>query len=206
MADECMSGRTQAFPARGGARGGARKVILWICGAIAMIMAGATFAGARGCEEARVKREIKEGERIPVVVAGKTFKLEPAFDDPSRMRGLGGRAKIEEDGGMMFIFPIAHRMEFVMRDCLTDIDIAFVDDSGRVLTMHEMKMEEPRRPDEPVVPPPGVDPYDVRLKRYGSRFPCRIALEFAGGTLRKLGVKEGDKAQFHLEPLKARVR
>lgn len=204
MADGWMSGRSDGSGA--GRAKAARRVVLWVCTAVVMAAAGGTFAGARGCEAQRVKSELKEGERVEVVVAGRTFRLEPALDEPTRVRGLGGRAKIEEDGGMIFVFPVAHRMEFVMRDCLVDIDIAFLDDSGRVLTLHEMKVEEPRRADEPVVPPPGVDRYDARLKRYPSRFPCRVAVEFAGGTLRRLGVKEGDKLRFDLEVLKARAR
>lgn len=203
MADEGMMnapGRT-SNTARG-----IRRVLLWACSMVVIVAAAGTFAGARGCEAQRAGQRLKEGERVDVVVAGRTFRMEPALDEPTRVLGLGGRAKIEEDGGMIFVFPVAHRMEFVMRDCLTDIDIAFLDDSGRVLTIHEMKVEEPRRPDEPKVEPPGIDPYDARLKRYPSRFPARIAVEFAGGTLRKLGVKEGDKMKFDIEGLKARAR
>jgi len=96
-------------------------------------------------------------------------------------------------------------MEFLMRDCLADIDIAFLDDGGRVLAMHAMKAEPPRTADEPVREYPN-DPYENRLKRYSSRFPCRVAVEFAGGTLARLGVKEGDKVTIDLAPLKARVR
>ncbi len=185
---------------------GAMKAVRWFFVLVVVIVAAGTFAGARGCETARVTRELKEGERVPVVVAGKTFNLEPALDDPTRIRGLGGRLKIEPEGGMIFVFPIAHRMEFLMRDCPIDIDIAFLDDSGRVLALHAMKAEEPRRPDEPKSDSPGNDPYDRRLKKYSSRFPCRVAVEFAGGTLAGLGVKEGDKIEFDLAPLKARAR
>lgn len=188
-----------------GTHGAAAKVVKWLCAAVVLVVAAGTFAGARGCESARVTRELRDGERVPVVVAGETFSMEPALDDASRVRGLGGRAVIEPKGGMVFVFPQPHRMEFLMRDCLADIDIAFLDDGGRVLAMHAMKAEPPRTADEPVRDFPN-DQYENRLKRYSSRFPCRVAVEFAGGTLARLGVKEGDKVTIDLAPLKARVR
>ncbi len=187
---------------------GVVKAVRLLAGLILVVAAVGAFLSARGCETARATRELKEGERVRVVVKGEVFRLEPALDEPTRIRGLGGRATIEPDGGMIFVFPLPHRMDFIMRDCLTDIDIAYLDDSGRVLALHAMKVEEPRRPDEPPSPDPKTipDPYDMRLKKYSSRFNSRIAVEFAGGTLARLGVKEGDVIEVDLAPLKARAK
>lgn len=135
-----------------------------------------------------------------VVIKGKAFFLDPALDDASRIKGLGGRATIPPDGGMIFVFPFAAPLEFVMRDCPVAIDIAFLDDSGRVLTIHEMKPEEPRREGET------PEAYESRLRRYPSRFPSRVAVEVAGGTLLPLGLKPGDVIEFDREGLKARVK
>lgn len=178
----------------------AMKIIRWLCVIVVVVVATGTFAGARGCERARVTRELKEGEKVPVVVAGRTFMLEPVLDEKSRTRGLGGRASIEPDGGMLFVFPYAGRLEFVMRDCLTDIDIAFLDDAGRVLTMYTMNVEPPMAPGE------SATAYEFRLKKYPSRFPTALVAEFAGGTLEKLGVKPGDRFEIDLPPLKARAK
>src|SRR5262245_5375301 len=65
----------------------------------------------------------KEPERVPVTVGGTTFKLEPALDDATRIKGLGGRAAIEETGGMVFVFTNIVPRDFVMRDCPAAIDI-----------------------------------------------------------------------------------
>lgn len=188
--------------------GGAVKAVRWLAGIVLIVAAVGAFLSARGCETARVTRELKDGERVPVIVKGKTFRMEPALDDPTRIRGLGGRTTIEPDGGMIFVFPFAHRMEFIMRDCPVDIDIAFLDDSGRVLALYAMKVEEPRRADEPTSPDPRTirDAYEARLTKYSSRFNSRIAVEFAGGTLAGLGVKEGDVIEVDLAPLKARTK
>jgi hypothetical protein len=134
-----------------------------------------------------------------VVVKGTTFWVEGAFDDPTRIRGLGGRASLPADGGMLFVFPHAQPMEFVMRDCLIDIDIAFMDDAGRVVATHTMTVE-PRRPAESDIA------YEARLKRYPSRYPARFALELNAGTLARLGLNPGDVIELDAEALKKRAK
>lgn len=139
-------------------------------------------------------------ERARVKIATTTFDLELALDEPSRIRGLSGREEIEPRGGMLFVFPDAQVRAFVMRNCPTPIDIAFLDDAGRVLVIHEMKVEEPQREGE------SDFAYESRLPLYMSRFPSRFAVEVRGGTLRTLDLKPGDLIRFDAEGLKARAR
>ncbi len=147
-----------------------------------------------GCQE-----PAREG-RERVVISGETFWLEPALDEPTRIRGLGGRETIEPDGGMLFVFPRPMQLSFIMRDCLTDIDIAYLDGAGRVVAIHEMTTEPPRRLDESPLD------YELRLKKYPSRFASQIVVEVAPGTLRRLSVKPGDLVQLDAESLKKRAR
>ncbi len=136
----------------------------------------------------------------PVTIKGERFIMELALNEPQRIRGLSGRESIDPDGGMLFVFPMSSRHEFVMRDCPAPIDIAFLDSSGRVVAFHEMKPEDPRREGE------SEFQYEMRLKRYPSRFPAQFAVETAGGRLASLGVKEGDKIEFDAEALKRRAQ
>lgn len=138
--------------------------------------------------------------RERVTIDGQHFFLEPALDQSTRIRGLGGRTTIEPAGGMIFVFPFKNQLQFVMRDCETAIDIAFLDDTGRVVRMYEMPTEPSRREDES----PGA--YEMRLKRYNSDFPVRYVVEVAPGTWQRLGVKPGDQFTFDVEGLKARAR
>ncbi len=161
---------------------------------LGIVALGLCVAALAGCEE-----PAREG-RERVVMAGRTFWLEPALDDATRLRGLGGRATIEPEGGMLFVFTAAAPLSFVMRDCLTDIDIAFLDGSGRVVATHEMKMEAPRGEGEEE----GV--YEARLKKYPSRYASQIVVEVGPGTLRKLGVKAGDLVTLEAEGLKRRAK
>jgi hypothetical protein len=125
-----------------------------------------------------------------VTVHGVTLTVEVARTPDEQMRGLGGRTWIDPNGGMLFPFGGPHSTAFVMRDCPIAIDVAFLDAGGRVLSIHEMKPEPPRRPDE------SVGAYEARLHAYPSGLPAWFALETAGGRLRELGVEVGDRIEL----------
>lgn len=135
-----------------------------------------------------------------VEIAGRSFFLETAVDNETRIRGLSGRTHIEEDGGMLFVFPRPAQLNFVMRDCPIPIDIMYLDPAGRVVAMHEMVPEEPRRPEE------SEQEYERRLKLYPSRYSAQFVIELRGGMLDELGVKEGDKVTLDIAGLKNRAK
>lgn len=141
------------------------------------------------------------GERVvldPVMsvkIKDRTFKLEVAATNEARIRGMGGRTEIPPDTGMIFVFPRATRLSFVMRDCSIPIDAIFVDPSGRVTAVYTMQPEEPRKPGEDDAA------YDARLKKYPSRFPAQYVIELQGGMADTLGVKAGEKIDLDLDRL-----
>ena len=141
-----------------------------------------------------------------VKLGGKWYHLEVAADDATRIHGLSDRTEIAPDGGMIFLFPRAIPLQFVMRDCPIPIDIIFVDSSDRIVAMHQMKVEEPRRPDEPKTADPEEDKYENRLVRYPSRFAAQFVIEIKGGTLPSLGLKEGDRLSLDTDRLKPMCR
>ena len=136
---------------------------------------------------------------VPATIAGEKFTLETALTEAQRQLGLGGRAEVPADGGMVFAFPASQKkvQRFYMAKCLVDIDIAYVDDSGRVVKMYTMPKEPPQGEDEPEWD------YIDRLPLYSSGVPVRYAVEVKAGTLRRLGVKEGDRIEMDWEWLKA---
>jgi len=166
--------------------------VRWLVG----VVATTALLGLPACDE---QPEARAG-LVTVQVAGETFYLEPALDDSKRIPGLGGREHIDADGGMIFAFPNLAERSFIMRNCPIPIDIVFVGDTGRVVTMYAMSVETPKGESE------GDWDYEMRLKRYPSRFPVRFALEFAGGRLEELGVSVGDQILFDVEDLKRRAR
>jgi uncharacterized membrane protein (UPF0127 family) len=165
-----------------------------------MLLSFAALIG--GCNE---KDTVANGTAA-VKIAGKTYFLEIAADNDKRMLGLGGRTQIAPDGGMIFVFPASQVavQSFVMRDCPIDIDIIYTDGVGRVLAAHEMRKEPPR--DESKGEGKSGDMananYDARLPRYSSRYPATFAIELKSGSIKDLGVKEGDLFSFDYAALK----
>lgn len=162
-----------------------------------------------GCEalSGQPKEVAAEDKFADVKIKSERFKLEVAADNAVRTKGLGGRTEIAADGGMLFAFPPPYRvLEFVMRDCPINIDIIYTDGVGRVLATHTMLAEAPRGPGEGQ---PGTfdnASYELRLKRYSSRFPATFAIELKEGTITRLGVKEGDVIEFDHKGVKKRAR
>ncbi|MFN0011895.1 MAG: DUF192 domain-containing protein [Phycisphaerales bacterium] len=154
-----------------------------------------------------------DGKAISIKINDRTFKLDLALDNDTRIKGLGQRESIPDDGGMFFVFPDDQvRVQgFIMRDCTFPIDILYLDGSGRILTQHTMKVEPPRGEGEGK---PGLAnntdaenlKYESRLPQYSSRFPSQFVLEFKGGALEPLKLKEGAKVEFDRDELKKRAK
>lgn len=175
------------------ARGG------WWRWVLLLAAAGAIFAVAfaNSCDE-KASASVQS-----VKLGGKWFHLEIAATDTVRFKGLGQREHIEPDGGMLFVFPQPRETGFVMRDCLVDIDIIYIDPGGRITAMYEMKAEPPRGPDEGAAGDYTNEKYERRLRQYPSRFPAQYVIELKGGTLPGLGLKDGDRVDLPYARLKA---
>jgi uncharacterized membrane protein (UPF0127 family) len=178
---------------------------MWAVWAMMLMM----HSALHGCNSTPTPPPIK-GKVADAVIKGKTYHLEIAADPAVRMKGLGQRDHIDEDGGMIFVFaPSEVRvMGFIMRDCPIAIDILYLDGSGHVMTMYEMQPEPARGDKGKDEGKPGDweskagQSYDARLKQYSSRFACTYAIELKDGSIKKLGVKEGDKVEFDRDGLK----
>lgn len=135
--------------------------------------------------------------KMPVEIAGKTYMCEIVADDAKRTLGLGKRESMPQGEGMLFSFPEARIRNFVMRDCLFDIDIIFLDSAGRIVAMHEMPIEDPKREDE------SQYQYELRLARYSSRYNAQYVIEINGGELDSLGIKDGDRITLDTDYLQS---
>ncbi len=125
-----------------------------------------------------------------VEIGAELFELELALDSQTRNRGLGGRRFISPTGGMLFVNRPSQIVGMVMRDCPIPIDVAFLDEEGRIITSHEMQPEPRRGPAE------STRDYENRLPVYRSSGPVRFSLETAGGRLAEMGVGVGDLLVF----------
>jgi uncharacterized membrane protein (UPF0127 family) len=191
-------------------------VLLWCTlGASAISLLPACDEPPKDGKSADKSPAAKEPKLETVTIAGKDFRLEPALDEDTRFKGLSGREDIKPDGGMLFVFPSAKKLDFVMRDCPIGIDVIFLDAAGRVTAFHKMVPEEPRAEDEKKLSPPypGCDPkdwtnekYESRLHRYGSKYSAQFVIELKAGTLDSLNIHEGDQVKLDVAGLKKRCK
>ena len=132
-----------------------------------------------------------------VTIKDRQFALEIAADTATIQRGLMFRETIPDGTGMLFIFPDAQLRGFWMKNCLSDIDIIFLDGGGRVTATHRMKTQPPKRADE-------TEPqYELRMTNYSSVYPAQFAIELPPGSLDQLNVRVEDKIELNLDRLKA---
>ncbi len=165
-------------------RGLTRRPWLALAALVLALLPPAGCAAADDSNRARTQ-DVKLGAR--------TFTLELALDDATRIQGLSDRKEIAADGGMLFVFPRPRVLVFVMRRCLVPIDIIFLSPTGRIVRMHEMQVEPYERTDE-------------QLKPYPSEWPAQFAIELRGGTIRGLGLQPGQAVELPLSELKRRAR
>lgn len=98
---------------------------------------------------------------------------EVAATDAARARGLMFRQTLLPNHGMLFVFDrkAAHCMW--MRNTLIPLSVAFIDDDGTIVNIHDMQ------------------PHDERS--HCARQPVRFALEMAQGWFEQKGVKPGTR-------------
>ncbi len=131
---------------------------------------------------------------LEVSIGEERFTMELALTAEARFQGLSDRTSVAADGGMLFAFPDARVMSFVMRRCVVPIDVVFVGPNARVLSVHAMRVE------------PDPDAADHLLMQYPSVYPAQFALEFAGGTAERLKIMPGQKIDIPVESLKGWAR
>jgi uncharacterized membrane protein (UPF0127 family) len=132
----------------------------------------------------------------PAKLKGAIFSLKVADTDETRRQGLAGVAEIPVDGGMVFVYPDADERGFWMYGCVTDMDIAFLDSSGQVVSLYTMLKEPLRQAGE------SEQQYKDRLHVYDSRGLVKYAVEVRPGTWSRLGLCVGDCLQIRQAPAK----
>lgn len=135
-----------------------------------------------------------------IKVNGESFETEIAATEVARAKGLGGRSTIGKGEAMLFVFKQSDVQRFWMKDCQMDIDIAFLDRTGQITAVHEMKNEPAKSPAE------SQAAYEARLKFYSSDKDALYAMEFAPGTITRLGLKPGQTIALDHGKLKGLLR
>lgn len=109
---------------------------------------------------------IKVGE-IPLTV-------EVADTADERAYGCMFIPELPDDRGMLFLFAGSEPRSFWMRNTRIPLDIAYLSESGRIVTLCRNAL-----------------PFDERPGVYASTAPARFVLEVAGGWFERHGLNEG---------------
>ncbi len=161
--------------------------------AAALALAALALGATAACADAEAPSAAPESVRV--LLGDEIFVLELAVDPATRQRGLSERPFIPPHGGMLFVFPRAKLHAMVMRDCPVPLDVAFLDARGRVVAVHDMKTEPPRRQGE------SDFDYESRLPVYPSGGPALFAVETAAGRLAEVGLAVGQRVELDARAL-----
>ena len=119
-----------------------------------------------------------------VELKGNRFVVEIADQPEEQVRGLMFRRELPADHGMLFVYPVADRQSFWMKNCYLPLDILYFDDQARLINAHYG------------VPVCRGDPCPL----YWSEAPARYVLELNAGVGRALGLEPGDKLTLPRAP------
>jgi len=114
-----------------------------------------------------------------ISINGHPLAVELATTPKARVCGLSKRVNLPENHGMLFIYPTAGPRRFWMKDTQIPLSIAFLDDTGRILSIQRMT---PMQTNE----------------RYYSPQPVRYALEVNQGWFADHGIGVGDIVEMKL--------
>jgi uncharacterized membrane protein (UPF0127 family) len=135
--------------------------------ALALLAAGAVGADA-------ALAALKQSSlTIDTAAASQRFTVELAVSAEDQAQGLMFRRSLPRDAGMLFDFGKTRPAEFWMKNTLIPLDMLFIAADGHIADIHER----------------AVPMSEATIE---SKVPVRAVLEVNGGTVARLGIKEGD--------------
>ncbi len=113
---------------------------------------------------------------------GHIFRLEVAKTEKQWLKGLMFRKYIPENGGMLFLYPKEGYYAIWMKNCYIPLDLIWLDSKGRIIYFVNNAVpcqEEPCPVYQPIM-------------------KAKYVIEVNAGTIKKLGLKVGDRVSFIL--------
>jgi uncharacterized membrane protein (UPF0127 family) len=131
---------------------------------------------------------------------GEEFDCELCLDQTSRNTGMGARTEFPDGTAMIFVHPNPTLLNYWMKDCLIDMDMVMVDDTGIISALHEGVREKLRTKQE------SLREYEDRLRRYSSYRRAKYVIEFPAGTIARLKPKQGQRIAIDWKSLDSRAK
>jgi len=114
--------------------------------------------------------------KIPLYINKKEIWVEVVKTPAERAKGLMGRKHLGQEEGMFFMFETEDYHAFWMKDTLIPLSIAFIDQSGRIVEITDMK--------------------PLSLDSHSPPKPILYTLEMNKGWFMTNGIKVGDRVRF----------
>ncbi len=109
------------------------------------------------------------------------FDVELARTEEERQKGLMSREDLGPDEGMLFIFEEKGYHSFWMKDTVIPLDIIWINEDREVVYISENT-------------PPCEEEFCPAIKPDRK---ARFVLELKGGTVKRIGLNEGDELDFY---------
>jgi uncharacterized protein len=103
--------------------------------------------------------------------------IQIANNDFDRELGLMFRKQMDENRGMLFIFPVEDRQSFWMHNTLIPLDMIFVNAAEKIVTIHR-------------------NTKTLSDQSYPSTAPAKYVIEVNSGYCLRHNINEGDKINF----------
>lgn len=121
-----------------------------------------------------------------VAVKGHRFMAEIAATPQEQQKGLMFRQSLAKDRCMIFVYEEDGSHGIWMKNCRISLDVVWVSADGKVVEMAENV--------PPCSPMRGDD-----CPTYGGGVPARHFIEFSVGTIKRIGLKKGDRIGWDLK-------
>lgn len=117
---------------------------------------------------------------IETATGAVTFAIEIADEPNERSRGLMFRDSLDENAGMLFIYPQPRIASFWMKNTRIPLDMIFIEEGGEIISIA-----------------PETVPFSLSPVR--SPVPVTLILEIDGGDAARLGIAVGDKTHWEVD-------
>jgi len=127
-----------------------------------------------------------EEQKPKVKINNTEIQVEIADTPEKRTKGLSGRNSLDQNKGMLFVFPKGSNATFWMKDMKFDLDIIWIRDSKIVKIDKNVKAPKAGTPDN-------------KLTLYKSKQPIDYVLEVNSGFIEKNNIEVGQIVSFELQ-------
>jgi uncharacterized membrane protein (UPF0127 family) len=152
-----------------------RKILLAIVAIVVIVGALGFYLGMpQSSADQSMRLPVDPAPLVAETAGGeRSFTIEVADDQSERSAGLMFRETMEDDHGMLFVFPETRPVGFWMKNTPMPLDLVFIGEDGKVLDVL-----------------PG-EPFSEALISPGPAVRIRYVLELKRGIAEKNGIADG---------------